>query len=417
MPADNRFRHQVYPTKPAQSPVFSRISSDISQTGADFHRLHDEFGIHHVILVHGTFMGDDPLGTTEMLRSVGRSVPLLASGVNRLAGALEEKTRPFMDSVTGDVANYSVEFRDLFQKLVGEDPAVERLEPSWSGQNHHFARADLAVRLLCRLHDLQPAPEERILLWGHSHAGNGFAILTNLLANHTESVNAFFEAGRQNPAGSTQPGEHWQQAHDILTAAPTPHPLSESLYVVTFGTPVRYGWDTNGYRQLLHVLYHIPNGQPHRERTAPLFPPQSMTDVVTARYGDWVQAFAIAGTDVPTVTTSHLHQALGNILAAGLPEPEHGLDTKLIFPRNVRNTCARWKFGTRCHTDGRNLLIRYAPSGRKSKLLRPIEESVLGHGVATTVTWLPAHLSLIMDGLGREEAAHKQNQKTKPRSR
>ncbi|MFP6766331.1 MAG: hypothetical protein VB858_22060 [Planctomycetaceae bacterium] len=181
--------------------------------------------------------------------------------------------------------------------------------------------------------------------------------------------------------------------------------MSKSLFIATFGTPVRYGWDTNGYRQLLHVLHHIPNGQQHRERTASLFPPQSIADVVTARYGDWVQAFAIAGTDVPTVTTAHLHQAFGNILEAGLSEPEHGLDTRLIFPRNVRNTCARWKFGTRCHTDGHNLLIQYAPSGRRSKLLRPIEESVLGHGVATTINWLPAHLSLIMDNLAREEAA------------
>ena len=416
MPADNRFRHQNYPTQPATPPVFPRISSS-PPDGTSFQRLHEKCGVHHVILVHGTFMGEDPLGTTEMLRSVGQSVPLLAPGINRLAGALEEKTRPFLDSVTGDVANYSVGFRDAFQKLVGDDPEVERFEPGWSSQNHHFARADLAVRLLCRLHDLQASTDERILLWGHSHAGNGFAILSNLLANHRESVNAFFEAAQRNSSGSTQTGKHWHTAREILGATVGPHPHSRSLYIVTFGTPVRYGWDTDGYRQLVHIVHHIPTGQRSPERTAPLFPPQSITDVVTARHGDWVQAFAIAGTDVPTVTTSRLHLALGKILEAGLPEPDHGLDTRLILPRHVRNTCARWKSGTRCHTDGQNLLVQYIPSGRKSKLLRPIEESVLGHGVSTTITWLPSHLSLVMDSLERGEASRKQKPRTSPRSR
>lgn len=405
MPRDNRFRHQVYPTKPVLQPAFSQVSTEVAKGRDDFHRLHSELGIREVLLVHGTFMGDDPFGISEMLRSVGKSVPLLASGVNKLADTLEEKTRPFMSSVTGDVANFSEEFSGEFQKLVGDDPQVERMEPTWSSQNHHFARADLAVRLVCRLHDLQLAPDERVLLWGHSHAGNGFAILTNLLANHRESVQRFFQMAELNSTNAKELGEHWQRAKEILNAAASPHPLSQSVFIAAFGTPVRYGWDTGGCRRLLHVLHHKRTNERHPERTHPLFPPQLMTDIVTARYGDWVQAFAIAGSDVPSVTKAKLHAAMGEVLESGLPAPKHGLDTKLIFPKKIRNACARWKFGTRCHTDGRNLLLEYEPSGRKSKLLRPIEEAVLGHGVATTIDWLPTHLALVMDWLGREEAA------------
>lgn len=404
MPRDNRFRHQVYPTNPALQPAFSKVSAEVAKDRGDFHRLHSELGIREVLLVHGTFMGEDPFGISEMLRSVGRSVPLLAKGVGKLADTLEEKTRPFMNSVTGDVANYSEEFCGEFQKLVGDDPHVERMEPTWSSQNHHFARADLAVRLVCHLHDLQLAEGERVLLWGHSHAGNGFAILTNLLANHAESVKRFFLAVEQNAVDSDQLGEHWKRAQGLLASAPSPHPLARAVSVATFGTPVRYGWDTDGCQHLLHVLHHKRSDEKHPERTQPLFPPQLMTDIATARYGDWVQAFAIAGTDVPSLTKAKLHAAMGEILEAGLPVPRHGLDTKFIVPEKVRNACARWKLGTRCHADGRNLLLEYEPCGRKSRLLRPIEESVLGHGVATTIDWLPTHLGLVMDWLGREKA-------------
>lgn len=150
-----------------------------------------------MILVHGTFMGDDPFGIADALKSVAESVPWLAGQLNRFAEVSQEKMRPFTASVTGDVGNYHEPFRQRFQDLVGDDPQVELLSPTWSGQNHHLARADLAVRLLHRLLTRPLLADQNVLLWGHSHAGNAFALLTNLLANHQPSVAQFFDAARR----------------------------------------------------------------------------------------------------------------------------------------------------------------------------------------------------------------------------
>ena len=389
MPHDNQFRHQTYPTTPANTPVLKKLTTDYGK-GVDFSRLHTQFGVSKVIVVHGTFMGDDPFAIAEILRSIGSGVPVLASGVNRLADMIVEKTQPTTQTLTKDVGNYDQSFCDRFQELVGDDPSVRLMQPTWTGQNHHLARADLAVRLFCNLAMMNPAEAETILLWGHSHAGNGFALLSNLLANHRESVEDFFVA-----AGD-QPGEHWAIAKGILRDAPSPHPLAKHILVAAFGTPVRYGWDSSGYKGLLHILHHRNYDEEKPLLTRPLFPPHKPTDVLSAKFGDWVQAFAIAGTDVAPPTSIANNKELGSFLEASLPEPAHGLDTKLIVPKRVRDACYHWKTGTRCHSDGLNLLLEYAPCGRQFVAGQPVEESILGHGVATTIDWLPAHLALTL---------------------
>ena len=246
---------------------------------------------------------------------------------------------------------------------------------------------------------MQLTPEETVLFWGHSHAGNAFAILSNLLANDRGAVAKFFAA-----AGD-QDAEHWARARQILNSGRSPHPWAKSVIFVAFGTPVRYGWDTNGYRTLLQILHHRSADEGDAHRAQPMFPAHSLTDTLTAKYGDWVQAFGIAGTDVPPPTSMQENRAVAAILEAGLTTPEHGLDTRFIVPPKFRDTCARWKTGTRCHDDGRNLLVQYEPCGRTTALGSPIEEALLGHGVATTLDWLPAHLALVLKATAREQPA------------
>ncbi len=396
MPYQNQFQHQSYPTQPAIQPLFQQMTVDAGE-GPDFSRLHTDLRVEHVVLVHGTFMGDDPFAIVEMLRSIGESAPALKGPVEALAAKIQQHTKPLTDRVAGDVGNYTPEFCDEFQRLVGDDPQVQLMNPTWSGQNHHLARADLAVRLLCLLDDLQAEPDRKVLLWGHSHAGNGFAILSNLLANDRESVGRLFKA-----AGPLKE-EHWLRAERLLVNAATPHPLASSVMIASFGAPVRYGWDTSGYDKLVHVLHHRNFDDASPLTAKRMYPPHSFGDMLSAKYGDWVQAFGIAGTDVSVPTAEPMNGQLGAILEAGLAEPVQGLDTKFILSTRVRNACARWKTGTRCHADGQNLLVNYQPSGR-SVLLVPVEETLFGHGVATTVNWLPAHLALVLDSLGREIA-------------
>lgn len=396
MPHQNCFAHQTYPATPSLKPSFHSLTV---QDGAatNFAKLHSDLAVRDVVIVHGTFMGKDSFAVAEILGAIGKSIPVLSQPLANAAEKLRQHLKPAVDQLTGDVANYTAEFREQFQNLVGDDPRVILLDPPWSGQNHHFARADLAVRLLCHLDELQPTSVERVLLWGHSHAGNGFALLSNLLANHRDSVERFFEA-----AGTELP-DHWIRAREILRGAVSPHPYSRSVLIAAFGTPVRYGWDSQGYRSLLHILHHRNYDTANPTLTKPLFPPHGLKDTLSAHYGDWVQAFAIAGTDVPPPTALAVNKAFTELLESNLPEPEHDLDTRFIVPKRVRDACRRWKEGTRCHADGQNLLVEYQPSGRRTSIGNPVEDVILGHGVATTVDWLPAHLTLVMKALAEDQ--------------
>lgn len=390
MPHKNYFQHQQYPTAPAIEPVLKMLNVD-DAAETDFSKLHTALKIGRVIVTHGTFMGNDPFGISETLNSVAESLPLLAGQLNRFAEASLEKTPLLTASMTGDVGNYVESYRERFQELVGDDPHVEFLSPTWTGQNHHLARADLAVRLVHQLLVRPLLPDQNVLLWGHSHAGNAFALLTNLLANHKPSVQQFFDAAAQDGV------PHWDEVRHNLLFATSPHPLAKRISIASFETPVRYGWDNDGYARLVHVTFHRPFDDTAPTMAKPLFPPYSAADVASAKWGDWVQAFAIAGTDVSTMPT--INQKLSAVLEANLPEPQHGLDTRFILPKKVRDTCVRWKTGTRCHADGLNLLVDYEPSGDLSAMGRPLELSLLGHGVATTIRWLPTHLKLIMEAM------------------
>ncbi len=74
-----------------------------------------------------------------------------------------------------------------------------------------------------------------------------------------------------------------------------PHtPRSLRLDVVTLGTPVRYGWDADGYGNLLHFIHHRPvDGLP--DDRAPFLP--SAEDILQVKQGDCVQQLGIAGTN------------------------------------------------------------------------------------------------------------------------
>lgn len=408
MPANNRFHHQSYPTEPAIDTVVRPMSPELKEP-ADFSQLHTRLGVQQVLLVHGTFVGSDPIGVHAMMDALveRRASVAVQLALKPLIAKLAERTKRVTDAVTGEVANFNESFRTRFQELCDGDPVVRRLEPTWSSSNNHLARAELAVMLVNWLDDrtaegLEPG-RDRVLLWGHSHAGNGFALLSNLLANDRDSVSQFFDA-----AGDSL-GEAGQRARAILEAAPSPHPWAESLFIVTFGTPVRYGWDTSGYRQLLHITHHRPFDKEHPERAMPAITigcednsfvqiQRAILDVLAARHGDWVQTFAIAGTDLPAAGHGAANLRLHQFLEATLPE---------VTPDRVRDrlpvVCPRWSTATRQHSDGRNLLIEFDKQGftRFGRAHR----AVLGHGIYTLTRWLPSLLDLVIEWLDRDEPA------------
>lgn len=405
MPADNRFRHQPYPTKPTLDPVVQDLTVELDEP-PDFGRLHTRLGVQQVLLVHGTFMGTDPIGVHAMMNGLveRRASPAMQLALKPLISKLSAQTKKVTDTLTGEVANYNEAYRREFQELCGGDPIVRRLE--WSSSNNHLARAGLAVRLINWLTDreledgLEPG-RDRVLLWGHSHAGNGFALLSNLLANDRASVARFFDS-----VGNAL-GEEGEAAKAILEASPSPHPWADSLLIATFGTPVRYGWDTNGYRRLVHVTHHRAFDDEHPERTIPAVSigcedssfsktQRLILDVLAARHGDWVQTFAVAGTDLPAAGFKAEDQALRRFLESNLDE-----DTPEKIRERFPIVCERWKTATRLHTDGRNLLIEFEKKGVTRFGLS--HQAVLGHGIYTLRPWLPAQLALVTHWLERDE--------------
>ncbi len=268
MPTQNRFGHQHYPSNSLLPPVYLSMETALPPSLDPFPTRLERLRIRHALLVHGTFLGPDPLGLLALLEGFSLELPT-AFRTAILAGTqlFGSQAHHVTDFLAGDIGNYSSEVCKTFQQLTGSGTSIERLHPSWSSENNHLARAQLALKLLLWLEDLEKTgfspSEERILFWGHSHAGNGFALLSNLLGGDADSRTAFFDriGDSLDSLGTT--------ARELMATAPTPHPMAQALHLVTFGTPVRYGWDTDGYRSLTHWIHHNPMNEETPEQSPP----------------------------------------------------------------------------------------------------------------------------------------------------
>ena len=371
MPVGNRFRHQAYADAPPDSSHHFIAPGSFPPVGSrEFrHRMRDvgaslrAAGVTTVYLVHGSCVGPD---ARRVLARLARVFPSAATTVYRLI----RQTR-FRAGFT----NYTQAYARLFEAAVNppgaEAISVELFE--WSSENHHLGRADGAVRLVNRLASLDPDASHRVLLWGHSHAGNVFALATNLLGGDPESVRRFFSAADvyyRWPLARCVDIPVWHRVRELL-ARRGRLPANVSLDVVTFGTPVRYGWESSGYSRLLHFVNHCPvEGLPNYRAA---FPPR-VDEVLKAARGDYVQQLAVAGTNVrPALFAWRARLAdrrLSRLLEAGLPD---GM------------TLDRFRAGTIVPDEGTTLLVDYGrPMGG-------IDEHQAGHAVYTRKEWLLFH--------------------------
>lgn len=314
-------------------------------------------GVCAICLVHGTFAGDDPIG---LLRIVERLAPGSARRLRRL-------NKDLFDKLAKDSGNYSARYAAEFQRSTGVP--VERVV--WSGENHHLARAHAAVCLIDGLAERGYGVEDRVLMWGHSHAGNVFAIATNLLAAQAAQRESFFAAGhcyyRQRWFGGLSKPV-WDRVRQLLELPRASRRLPQ-LDLVTFGTPIRYGWDTDGYAKLLHFIYHRPRSGVSEHRTAL---PRSVEDLLHATDGDYFQQWGIAGTNL-TPAGFTLRSWLADLRLARLLQPGVGR----------RDLLSRLKTGQRVPGEGETLLVEYPDS--------PAARQLAGHAIYTRLTWLPFH--------------------------
>ena len=344
-------------------------------------------GVAAVYLVHGTFAGNDALG---LLTELERFAP-------RMTASLRRWFKSAVNAVIGETGNFTSAYAARMEAALsaGAGRPIPVQFFHWSSQNTHIARADGAVRLIDELARVAPtispptaAPEvatggsgsierpPRILLWGHSHAGNVFALLTNLLGGDAASRGEFFQAAEsfyrsRRHARVDYPA--WQRVEELLSTST--HPLQRvALDFVTFGTPIRYGWETEGYAKILHVINHRPTSA-EREWLA-AFPPR-LHRVVMAADGDFVQQIGTAGSGFPVIPL-----ALRTFLA----------------DRRVRRLFAgrhsRWLFrhmsaGMRVPHEGPTLLVDYAETARFPWT------HLFGHALYTRTHWLPLHCELV----------------------
>ena len=377
MPHDNHFRHQQYSDGPPRSTYELIAADEPLDPGCDAfrERMSDvgdrlrEAGIGLVLVVHGTFVGQD---AGSVWAEIGRWAPAMRDIITR-------RNKSWINAVVGDRGNYTDRYVELFESGINRpcEPqiAVERFD--WSGENHHLGRADGAVRLVERLQDLDP--DQRVLLWGHSHAGNVFALATNLIAAPSEVRDEFFKAARiafRSPVHRGVDVPVWQAVWDRLAEQQLPS-LGGRLDIVTFGTPIRYGWDTGGYGKLLHVVHHRPSE--NRRDYLASFPP-SRAGLLDAAEGDVVQQVGIAGTNVaPGVffwRTLLADRRLNRFLQPGLSSVQ--LRSRLTL-------------GMRVPDEGHAVLVDYGPIGGS------IVEHHAGHAVYTLPKWLAFHAGLVAD--------------------
>lgn len=366
-----------------------------------------------VYLVHGTFTGNDPLG---LLTELARFAPRLSERLRRVA-------KGAADLVIGETGNYTAGFAARMETALsagaGRTIPVRRFH--WSGQNTHVSRADGAVRLIDelaklamtqlppapspaagrageggdagkRISPISPAPPHqgernpakpesppsRILLWSHSHGGNVLALASNLLGGDAGARREFFQAASlfyRRRGVSSVDFSAWQRVEDLL--ASDVHPLRRlPLDMVTFGTPIRYGWETAGYSKLLHFVYHRPHHPERRWRAR--FPPRWL-GVLAAREGDFMQHLGIAGSGFPPnplafrtlAANRRLRQLVGSAARGWL--------------------LSRMQAGARVPDEGTTLLVDYADPA-----WFPLRH-VLGHALYTRRRWLPLQCELMAE--------------------
>ena len=339
-------------------------------------------GVVAVYLVHGTFVGPDTLG---VLAELARLFPKASASVRRIITRI-------VDHLTGDAGNYTGSFAQCFESTINSDggPRIPVKLFHWSSENHHLGRADGAVRLINELCSLEVPRGGRILLWGHSHAGNVFALMTNLLAGDRQAVDEFFKAAEvyyRWPIVGCVDIPVWKGVRDRLTGQ-SPPLVDVPLDVVTFGTPIRYGWDSTGYSQLLHFVNHRPaEGCP--EYRAP-FPPK-IDNVFSAVDGDYVQQLGIAGTNI-----------MPSVFAWRAWLADNRLNDLLESGQREGRPLDQFKAGAIVPDEGTTLLVDYGlPEDT-------IAQHHAGHAIYTKRGWLLFHAEEVARrfyGLEPREAA------------
>ena len=304
--------------------------------------------ISDIFLVHGTFVGDDPFDIVSLLTQV------LPKKYHFIETKLKSYLKKSQDFFAKDLGNFSKEHSHLILSM-----CTGRIKPHlvyWSSGNHHLARFKGALSLIEKL---THADGKNILLIGHSHAGQIFALLSRFLSDPSE-----FKYLLQRLEYEAEQIEFYLKALKEIK--------DYKLDIVTLGSPARYKWYQYSKIRLLHIINH--RGQDYRGG--------DFAGAVFTRSGDYVQQWGIEGSDIRAA--SKVEQDKNIILSEFLGESSHL--QKLKEGLRAKN---------RLHNLGDHLLVDFGDDALYPNFFR----TILGHGCYTKIKHFKLILNLVIQKL------------------
>jgi hypothetical protein len=385
MPIENNFQHDELSRKHPGERLAAREFTacpqpDSPEWTAEMVKLGSAMGragVRTVMFVHGAIHGTDVFGTQRLdeagglKRGYSRGVSgldaLLAAmrqetnGIPLLPGGLrppltnDDATKQLIDHHAGDAGNFTETAIGMLQRALSKASTPLRcVRLLWASEHHHIGRAVAAVRMLdelrmhCELHKL--ASGDRILIQAHGQAGLVLALASNLLCPSAITGRPRLLAILTSYAEQTNQPDLTAVVNRLAPLLSAGSLLNgASLDIVTFGQPVRYGWDPSGIGKLLHIVNHRNLRTDAKTWLAKMELPQITMEMPIAWGGDYVQELAVAGSDALPATEQ---AKAANKAAWELVEPFDGFERWL--------ECARRAI--RCPSEGRCLLVDYKDS-------------------------------------------------------
>ena len=332
---------KTLPTFDRKHPKFDHQSQGWRRVAKKVGRQLAKGGVHTVFYSHGTFVGNDPIGVTKVIQDlhpeIGRQLASLASRLIKRGN----------DWLAKDLGNFPSDYIQLCRESFGAGVHFETYR--WSSANNHLARLEGAIELSTTLaaavtqdFDRQ---RHRLLLIGHSHAGQVFALFTQLMG----------DSGLRAQLHELILKEGLMPRQRLADTRGALHQVK--IDFVTLGTPPVYPWSLGSNHRLLHIINH--RGE------APVG--GSLSGLLVTKTGDYIQQYGASGSDILALTKRErqLNVILDDILGRGISMT--GWINNLVNQR-------------RLPTQGFTYLVDFKDNSR----LRPnFLSTFMGHGVYT----------------------------------
>lgn len=360
---------QEYVNTPPTTPFKSVVFEDIVPFNSNSWKLEDqslewqnkmrdlgrrlkEAKVGLICFVHGTFAGDDPLGL----------IKLFEQRYPYFGGLCKVFNKEMIRKTMGDCGNYTNEYIELFKKAI--DTEIYCDEFIWNSENNHLGRLKGSIDLVEKIaNDIGRMPlwGKRVLLIGHSHAGQLFALMTNFL-EQAPGVDSLLTIARDGNIDISRFDEYLQKIRTV------------QLDYVTCGTPLRYKWGDgwkDGKYKLLNIINHRGGGF---LAGGELYTKEFFLNFMYTKDGDYVQQFALAGSDFGM--NNPLNVDLDGILGKG--------EDKIQLLKNI-------EVRMRVSPYGKTILVDYKDSNTNCS------ETLFGHGVYTRFEKMLFNTKLIVD--------------------